>query len=156
MALKRAAAVCALIVRLFDQEQVIGESRNQIVKIFMRLLKETDQSTRKFTVFYACEIGKEGLFVTDDDFLVYFNNVFPSMFHLAQTDIQAPYSDLLWVARLVNAQLRFHEPDNSKNPPSALRVFLSGNKRMQTVVHEMIDIFFLHKTSYQELRYEAV
>jgi hypothetical protein len=121
-----------------------------------RLLKERDSAIRKFTVYYACEVGREGLFDDEESLCVYFGHVFPSIFHLAQTDIQSSFSDLNHCAHLVNAQLRFHEPDASKNPPSALRKFLSGNKRMQTVVHEMIEIFFLRKTSNMPLKTEAV
>jgi hypothetical protein len=59
---KRAAVICAMLVRLFDAEHVLGDIKNRITALMFRLLKETDHSIRRFTVHYACEIGIEGLF----------------------------------------------------------------------------------------------
>ena len=69
----------------------------------MRILKETEHSIRRFTVHYACEVGIEGLFDGEEDLQTYFNNAFPSLFHLVQTDIQPNFSDFAAVAKLINA-----------------------------------------------------
>ena len=62
IAKKRAAVVFSIVVRLFDSEKIIGDCRERIVKIFLRLLKEADHGLRKFTVQYACAAGIEGFF----------------------------------------------------------------------------------------------
>lgn len=60
------------------------------------------------------------------------------------------------LSRMVNAQLRFFEPDVSKSPPSPLRQFLSSNVRMQSLIHEMIELVFLGKTKHMKLLAEAI
>ena len=92
-----------MIVRLFDAEHVLGEMKDRITGLIFRLLKETDHSIRRFTVHYACEIGVEGLFEDNEDLQTYFNYVFPSIFHLVQTDIQPNYTDFAALAKLINA-----------------------------------------------------
>ena len=91
-----------MLVRLFDAERILGETKDRITSLLLRLLKETDQSIRRFTVHYACEVGIEGLFDGDEDLQTCFNNIFPSLYHLVQTDIQPNYFDFAAVARLIN------------------------------------------------------
>lgn len=88
IAKKRAAAICGLLVRLFDFEQVIFEYSDRITNIIVKLLKETDHKIRRFSVHFACEIGVEGLHQNADEGLtLYFDQIFQSCYHLVQTDI---------------------------------------------------------------------
>lgn len=52
--------------------------------------------------------------------------------------------------------MKFYEPDSARSPPSPLRVFLSSNKRMQTIIHELVEMFFMQPSSTTEVLIEAV
>jgi len=92
----------------------------------VKVLKETDSNVRKFSHHYAAVIAAEGG-ASESSF---FEQVFPSCFHLVQTDVKLDHRSTVSLIRLVTSELRRQD-----------EYLVESNQRAVIIQTETIDSF---------------